>query len=182
MATTWQDRVPTYPNRYKITKSNGSTELVTLERADEPTVVGTPINATNMNALETAVSSAKEKADNAWLLQGGTAIENGADINSFTEAGNYYCGTNVIAASLKNCPVTIAFEMKVIKSSGVGNYRKQIITPFNTTACRYERYLNTDGSGNVTTKGDWMQIPYISQLGTQVTYSLSGTTLTITTK
>lgn len=38
------DRVPTYPNRVKITKSNGTSEYVTWERADEPTVEGTPIN------------------------------------------------------------------------------------------------------------------------------------------
>ena len=38
------DRVPTYPNRVKITHSNGSSEYVTWERADEPTVPGTPIN------------------------------------------------------------------------------------------------------------------------------------------
>lgn len=39
------DRVPTYPNRVKITKSNGTSEYVTWERADEPIVEGTPINA-----------------------------------------------------------------------------------------------------------------------------------------
>lgn len=38
------DRVPTYPNRIKITREDGSTEFVTWERADEPTVSGTPIN------------------------------------------------------------------------------------------------------------------------------------------
>lgn len=38
------DRVPTYPNRIKITHENGATEFVTWERADEPTVSGTPIN------------------------------------------------------------------------------------------------------------------------------------------
>ena len=38
------DRVPTYPNRIKVTKSDGTSEYVTWERADEPTVVGTPIN------------------------------------------------------------------------------------------------------------------------------------------
>lgn len=52
MATNWVDRRPTYPNRYKVTKSDGSIEYITLERADEPTVIGTPINAENMNALE----------------------------------------------------------------------------------------------------------------------------------
>lgn len=38
------DRVPTYPNRIKITKSDGTSEFVTWERADEPVVDGTPIN------------------------------------------------------------------------------------------------------------------------------------------
>ena len=38
------DRVPTYPNRIKVTKSDGTSEYVTWERADEPAVVGTPIN------------------------------------------------------------------------------------------------------------------------------------------
>lgn len=38
------DRVPTYPNRIKITRNDGTSEYVTWERADEPTVEGTPIN------------------------------------------------------------------------------------------------------------------------------------------
>lgn len=38
------DRVSTYPGRVKLTKADGSTEFVTWERADEPTVPGTPIN------------------------------------------------------------------------------------------------------------------------------------------
>lgn len=38
------DRVPTLPGRTKITKADGSTEYVTVERADEPTQAGTPLN------------------------------------------------------------------------------------------------------------------------------------------
>lgn len=45
------DRQSTYPNRYKITRADGSTEFVTLERADEPTVAGTPLNAETFNSL-----------------------------------------------------------------------------------------------------------------------------------
>lgn len=48
------DRIPTQPNRVKITKSDGSSEYVTWERADEPTQEGTPLNKatffTNANA------------------------------------------------------------------------------------------------------------------------------------
>lgn len=46
------DRKPTRPNRYKVTPENGGASYyVTLERADEPTVEGTPLNATILNAL-----------------------------------------------------------------------------------------------------------------------------------
>lgn len=50
--TNWVDRVPTMPNRYKITdESSGAVSYVTLERADEPTVEGTPINAVNLQNI-----------------------------------------------------------------------------------------------------------------------------------
>ena len=46
------DRVPTYPNRYKLTPEGGGDAIyVTLERADEPTVEGTHLNAATLNAL-----------------------------------------------------------------------------------------------------------------------------------
>lgn len=38
------DRVSTYPGRVKLTKADGTSEYVTWERADQPTVEGTPIN------------------------------------------------------------------------------------------------------------------------------------------
>lgn len=39
-----KDRVPTYPGRVKLTRSNGTSEYVTMERADSPTQEGTPVN------------------------------------------------------------------------------------------------------------------------------------------
>lgn len=45
------DRVSAYPNRYLLTNENGDTSYVYLERADEPTVVGTPLNADTFNSL-----------------------------------------------------------------------------------------------------------------------------------
>lgn len=47
------DRVPTYPGRVKITKeSDGTFEYVTWERADEPTVEGTPINKALFDSIK----------------------------------------------------------------------------------------------------------------------------------
>ena len=52
MAIKWVDRVPTHANRFKITPESGESYYATVERADEPTVVGTPVNAANLNAMQ----------------------------------------------------------------------------------------------------------------------------------
>ncbi len=52
MATiTFMDRVATKPNRYRITPDGGEAYYVTLERADEPIVEGTALNAEVLNNL-----------------------------------------------------------------------------------------------------------------------------------
>ncbi len=53
MAIKFVDRVPTRPGRIKITPEDGSAVWYgVMERADEPSVEGTPINAANLNALQ----------------------------------------------------------------------------------------------------------------------------------
>ena len=47
-----KDRVSTYPGRMKLTKENGSSEYVTLERADAPTQEGTPINKALFDSIK----------------------------------------------------------------------------------------------------------------------------------
>lgn len=49
MDITFVDRKSTYPGRYKATKGDGTSEYLTLERADEPTVEGTPLTAAVLN-------------------------------------------------------------------------------------------------------------------------------------
>ena len=51
MATIFVDRQANRPNRYKVIPDSGSAYYVTLERADEPTEAGTPLNADNLNKL-----------------------------------------------------------------------------------------------------------------------------------
>ena len=55
------DRVPTYPNRIKITKSDGTSEYVTWERADEPVVEGTPINKALFDSIANDVGLMENK-------------------------------------------------------------------------------------------------------------------------
>lgn len=47
-----KDRVPTYPGRVKLTRANGTSEYVTLERADAPTQEGTPINKALFDSIK----------------------------------------------------------------------------------------------------------------------------------
>ena len=52
MAIEFVDRVPTYPGRIKFTKEDGTVIYGVWERADSPTVVGTPLNAETLNAMQ----------------------------------------------------------------------------------------------------------------------------------
>lgn len=47
----FEDRVSAYPNRYAMTDEQGNVSHVFLERADEPLVPGTPLNAETLNSL-----------------------------------------------------------------------------------------------------------------------------------
>lgn len=61
MAEQFTDRQSAYPNRYKITRADGTFEFVTLERADEPTVAGTPLNAETFNTMLAGLSETGHK-------------------------------------------------------------------------------------------------------------------------
>lgn len=63
----FEDRVAKYPGRWIMVKSDGTSEIVTLIRNDEPTKEGTPINAATLNELSTVAGAinAKEEAASA---------------------------------------------------------------------------------------------------------------------
>lgn len=63
----FKDRVAKYPGRWTMVKSDGTSEIVTLIRNDEPTKEGTPINASTLNELSTVAGAinAKEEAVSA---------------------------------------------------------------------------------------------------------------------
>lgn len=63
----FEDRAAKYPGRWTMVKSDGTSEIVTLIRNDEPTKEGTPINAATLNELSTVAGAinAKEEAVSA---------------------------------------------------------------------------------------------------------------------
>lgn len=53
-----QDRIPTYPNRKKITYEDGTVQYATIEYADEPIAEGTPISKATLLQDDTAAALA----------------------------------------------------------------------------------------------------------------------------
>nr|DAV47204.1 MAG TPA: hypothetical protein [Caudoviricetes sp.] len=63
----FKDRISKYPGRWTLVREDGSSEIVTLVRNDEPIKDGTPINASTLNELSTVAGAinAKEEAVSA---------------------------------------------------------------------------------------------------------------------
>ena len=63
----FEDRISKHPGRWTLVREDGSSEIVTLVRNDEPIKDGTPINASTLNELSTVAGAinAKEEAVSA---------------------------------------------------------------------------------------------------------------------
>lgn len=117
---TWVNRISEYPTRRKLTKSDGSTELVTVERAEgQVSQEGNAFSADEMNDLEKRISDGFDKLNNDLdkrllngignlVLQKGTNIDNIRRPSStfsswvaFNDAnhGAYVTGSNPLNAS-----------------------------------------------------------------------------------
>lgn len=71
-----KDRVSTYPGRVKLTRANGSSEYVTLERADAPTQEGTPINKVLFDGIKDDLNGKVSKLGDS--MNGNLSIQNTA--------------------------------------------------------------------------------------------------------
>lgn len=95
----FEDRVAKYPGRWTMVKKNGTSEVVTLVRNDEPSVEGTPINAATLNELSTvagalnAAEEAKESAAQSSASEKAAAASQAAAKASETESAKNLQGT-----------------------------------------------------------------------------------------
>ena len=71
------DRKAKYPGRWTMKKSDGTSEIVTLVRNDEPEVEGTPMNAETLNTLSDVAGAdiARQQAEAAREAAAGSATE-----------------------------------------------------------------------------------------------------------
>lgn len=95
----FEDRVAKYPGRWTMVKSDGTSEIVTLIRNDEPTKEGTPLNASTLNELSTvagalnAAEEAKESATQSSASEKSATASQAAAKASETESAKNLQGT-----------------------------------------------------------------------------------------
>lgn len=89
------DRESMRPGRYKVTTDAGESYYITLKRADEPTVAGTPLNANTFSELQESIQG--DISSEVSALQ--TKIKNGtvvaAKATSATKATSDGNGKNI---------------------------------------------------------------------------------------
>ena len=88
-------------------------------------------NNLSNKADKTSLSSYALKND-LWPQNSGTKITANTDMHTITTTGHYYCQGNNIAATLKNCPCTVAFTLTVYRGAGGSTDGMYIIQEYTT--------------------------------------------------
>ena len=137
----FEDRVAKYPGRWTMVKSDGTSEIVTLIRNDEPTKEGTPINAATLNELSTVAGAinAKEEAVSAASSANSAAINAAQSAQSAStdakSAGRSAASAEESAnraAAIVSTDKTLSVEGAPADAKAVGDALKNIKLPVAT--------------------------------------------------
>ena len=133
----FEDRVAKYPGRWTMVKSDGTSEIVTLIRNDEPVKEGTPINAATLNELSTVAGAinAKEEAVSAASSANSAATSAAQSAQSAsvdaTNAGNSAASAKAEAdraAAIVSIDKTLSVEGAPADAKAVGDALKGVIS------------------------------------------------------
>lgn len=124
------DRKAKYPGRWTMMKSDGTSEIVTLIRNDEPVVEGTPMNADTLNTLSDVAGAdiAKEKAEAAAAVAStakdaaelaATSSKKSKDAAAKSEAAAKQYADNAAAIVSTDPTLTISGALADAKATGV---------------------------------------------------------------
>ena len=137
----FEDRVAKYPGRWTMVKSDGTSEIVTLIRNDEPTKEGTPINAATLNELSTVAGAinAKEEAVSAASSANSSASSaaksaqlTSADVKSAESSAASAEESANRAAAIVSTDKTLRVEGAPADAKAVGDALKGIKFPVAT--------------------------------------------------
>lgn len=125
----FEDRQSKYPNRWTMKKSDGTSEVVTLIRNDEPTVEGTPMNAETLNQLSDVAGADLARAEAEAAAYSAQNIVNDAksDIDASAENAVQKAGKDIdakAAAALKSIPESyteLDGSVKKLNEDYIGN-------------------------------------------------------------
>ena len=98
------------------------------------TVIAFAKNSNKMWAWSKASGNWVEYATKSdlWPQNSGTKITANTDMHTITTSGHYYCQGNDTAATLKNCPCTVAFTLTVYRGAGGSTDGMYIIQEYTT--------------------------------------------------
>ena len=123
------DRKAKYPGRWTMMKSDGTSEIITLIRNDEPVAEGTPMNADTLNTLSDVAGAdiAKEKAEAAATVAStakdaaelaATSSEKSKDAAAKSEAAAKQYADNAAAIVSTDPTLTISGAPADAKATG----------------------------------------------------------------
>jgi hypothetical protein len=133
----FEDRISKYPGRWTLVREDGSSEIVTLVRNDEPIKDGTPINASTLNELSTvagainakeeAVSAANSAAEERAKAE--QAAKNAAkDVSAIVKADSENAALSAAAAKTSEINSKRSESQSAIYLQGTKEYFEQVRT------------------------------------------------------
>ena len=169
----FEDRVAKYPGRWTMVKSDGTSEIVTLIRNDEPTKEGTPINAATLNELSTVAGainakeeavSAASSANSAATSAAKSAQSASADAKSAGSSAASAKAEADRAAAIVSTDKTLSVEGAPADAKAVGNALKGIKLPVATTTTlggvKLSDDFTADADGTLHLAGGTAPDPY----------------------
>ena len=133
----FEDRISKYPGRWTMVREDGSSEVVTLVRNDEPIKQGTPINAETLNELSTvagainakeeAVSAANSAAEERAKAE--QAAKNAAkDVSAIVKADSENAALSAAAAKTSEINSKCSESQSATYLQGTKEYFEQVRT------------------------------------------------------